>query len=428
MLKIRENAPNFSKMRQNFFNFLKMRQNLPLYFGNVSKSVFILCSAIILQFFVCLLGRLIDKATRIWRKFKIELYEEYENEILNCTGPDLAISTGNPATRMQLEFGQRSPFIMRNETTASNWSSPGQTVGRRFVSPIRNLTKAESLLLGPCPFQNSKLSNFELFKRTFKKLFSYSKKTAKKANTVTLLHSNGCQTIAKEHASDKKSQGCVEIYKEDTLDLHEDDRIGNLHSHHTQLAWHPTKFHSHCDTVKFMKKVNKVNSFIGKTGTEEELVDPIYNILKEARELGKRDKEKNRNYGKDKTDKNNTYCDSQSNFASSGPIPPQLKRKASIKDNLNVCIRKVHPRFSAKYIDVPQELYGHCVCNPQRLQKLEEEGFLAPSKTDLLTLPKYFGNFWRIFRKLKKFWRIFANFEHFWRIFGAFLGQKRINP
>ena len=39
MLEIRENAPNFSKMRQNFFNFLKMRQKLPLYFGNVSKSV-----------------------------------------------------------------------------------------------------------------------------------------------------------------------------------------------------------------------------------------------------------------------------------------------------------------------------------------------------------------------------------------------------
>ena len=36
---------------------------------------------------------------------------------------------------------------------------------------------------------------------------------------------------------------------------------------------------------------------------------------------------------------------------------------------------------------------------------------------DLLTLPKYNGNFWRIFRKLKKFWHIFANFEHFWRIF-----------
>ena len=38
MLKIRENAPNFSKMRQNFFNFLNMRQKLPKYFGNVSKS------------------------------------------------------------------------------------------------------------------------------------------------------------------------------------------------------------------------------------------------------------------------------------------------------------------------------------------------------------------------------------------------------
>ena len=50
--------------------------------------------------------------------------------------------------------------------------------------------------------------------------------------------------------------------------------------------------------------------------------------------------------------------------------------------------------------------------------------------TDLLTLPKYRGNFWRIFRKLKKFWRIFEKFGAFSRIlsiFGVFLGQKRIN-
>ena len=47
-------------------------------------------------------------------------------------------------------------------------------------------------------------------------------------------------------------------------------------------------------------------------------------------------------------------------------------------------------------------------------------------KSDLLTLPKYSGNFWRIFQKIEeilahfwKIWRIFANFEHFWRIFGT---------
>ena len=52
-------------------------------------------------------------------------------------------------------------------------------------------------------------------------------------------------------------------------------------------------------------------------------------------------------------------------------------------------------------------------------------------KSDLLTLPKYSGNFWRIFRKLKNFWRIFEKYGAFLRIlsiFGALLGQRSINP
>ena len=52
-------------------------------------------------------------------------------------------------------------------------------------------------------------------------------------------------------------------------------------------------------------------------------------------------------------------------------------------------------------------------------------------RSDLIKLPKYSGNFWRKFRKLKKFRRIFEKISAFSRIlsnFGAFLGQKRIDP
>ena len=66
------------------------------------------------------------------------------------------------------------------------------------------------------------------------------------------------------------------------------------------------------------------------------------------------------------------------------------------------------------------------LCRPSNAlyKKIDLRGDIWP---DLLTLPKYFGNFWRIFRKLKKFWRIFEKFSAFSRIlsvFGAFFRIK----
>ena len=94
------------------------------------------------------------------------------------------------------------------------------------------------------------------------------------------------------------------------------------------------------------------------------------------------------------------------------------------------CSRATNP---LELISVESSFMKYCALSSNKMQKNCEQKMkhLRGQYADLLTLPKYCGNFWRIFRKLKKFWRIFEKFGAFFRIlsiFGAFLGQKRINP